>query len=734
MPKTISKLTYATAASIFCAAIFVVHTFYQTNTDTTSWALTTLFSSLLILSFIPTILTNYKQQNHADQSNSLSNTMQSVINLSRANKPLIETLHEIINLLCRNTGARFIYFIPTDSLPGTETAKYIFSLDNNYFDDEAQQSINQELIAFEHSDIIPKKCIAAKNAQIVNHEENLPLHSLLNKFGVNNHLIIPANTKNRTKAFISISYDGNTDTQTYIPMLDSIATHIACLIEYHWENRELQNNIRRLENSQRAANIGSIEWSANERSCLWSNQVYELFGYEPDSFQPSISALIEFAHFADRRRLRAFFDNVKNYTGDCVEYKALHVKGKEIMIRIKTDQDENNGNYNAVIQDITEQHRLSDIKAEFISTVSHELRTPLTAIKGSLSLIDLSSNEDNKVDNIHLVEIARKNIDRLLFLVNDILDIEKANSGELTLNLKKTEINQLIRDASNQMTHYASQFGTTIDLQLFAKDIHVSIDQNRVTQAILNILSNAIKYSPEGSTVTLRTQSNDETMRILISDQGEGIPDDMKDRVFEKFTQITSSHHKKIGGSGLGLSIAKVLIEKHGGRIGFYPNENKGSTFYIELNIIDDPISRLMKSPDNEKMDKKSVLVIEDDLPTSKHLRILLQKLGYNVTNAYSIEQAKDLFEGNSFDLVTVDVMLPDDNGLHFVKNINSKQPNLPVLVISAVADLMKEKEENKNLNVHHWFTKPFNHEDFIQTIKKLAKSESDNQSSHKII
>lgn len=668
---------------------------------------------------------------NSEETNKVSDfdTLHTIVKLFNDDKSLTEKIERTLAIASKYNDACFAFYEPIRTKSQNhllcDSVRYI---NNNLLPTTEQEKLLKQISNLSTSDIIDLPTLDTTKVSQGHFRNSTLLHRILHKYKIDTHITLPINDQDETIAIIEFFFREEIKPQT--ALFDAINQYLNTTHKQAQYQQELKSSVLRLENSQRVSHIGSWEWIKSSDHCIWSDHVFELFGYQANSFQPSISALIEFAHFAERRQLRAFFDNIDNNSEKSIEYKAIHLKGHEITINIKSGISQQGDMLTGIIQDISEQHQLNNMKADFISTVSHELRTPLTAIKGSLSLIEIDPNNSSNDSNIHLMTIAKKNIDRLLFLVNDILDIEKANSGELKLNLQDTSINQLVTDAANQMTHYASQFNTHIRLNLNKRDIFSNIDQQRITQAILNILSNAIKYSPEGGTVTITTETVGESIKILVSDEGKGIPEDMKDRIFDKFTQITSTPKNKIGGSGLGLSIAKILVEKHGGKIGISNTSDKGCTFYIELNIIDSPIHRLIDAAQSQSNENKNVLVIEDDIPTAKHLRILLQQLGYQVTNAYSIKQAREFVENNHYNLITVDVMLPDQNGLSFVREINMRDSKIPVFVISAVADIMRRKDEHKTLNVMHWFTKPFNHHEFVKIINSVANKASLEQAS----
>lgn len=240
--------------------------------------------------------------------------------------------------------------------------------------------------------------------------------------------------------------------------------------------------------------------------------------------------------------------------------------------------------YVVVFNDVTERRRLDHLKDEFVSVVSHELRTPLTSIKGALLMV-LSGKIGLIPEKVHgMLTIAANNSERLELLINDLLDINKLQLSASTF--KPVALNELISQAIHSNQGYADKYGVECIWQPTLEDsVMVMGDELRLTQALLNLLSNAIKYSPQDKPVTVSTESDDNTIRISVSDSGSGIPLDYQEKVFEKFSQADSSDTRQKGGTGLGLAITKEIIEKHSGQISFITSPEQGTTFCIELPI-----------------------------------------------------------------------------------------------------------------------------------------------------
>lgn len=240
-----------------------------------------------------------------------------------------------------------------------------------------------------------------------------------------------------------------------------------------------------------------------------------------------------------------------------------------------------------LILEIGVRKRAEKIKQEFTSTVSHELRTPLTSIKGALGLIRSGAIEKIPVKLQSMLDIAYANSDRLVLLINDILDVEKIESGMMTFHMQPTQAVSLVEEAIKANKGYADEHGIIFVETVMEKDSLVHADKDRLMQALSNLMSNAAKYSSKGEQVELSVTRSGDTISIAVKDFGTGIPETFKNRIFEKFSQADSSDTRQRGGTGLGLSITKAIVEQHGGKIDFDSKEGVGSTFFFTLPAVE---------------------------------------------------------------------------------------------------------------------------------------------------
>lgn len=381
-----------------------------------------------------------------------------------------------------------------------------------------------------------------------------------------------------------------------------------------------------------------------------------------------------------------------------------------------------------IFNDITERKKVEQIKNEFISTVSHELRTPLTSVRGSLGLLVGGAGGVLPDQASTLLGIANKNTERLLLLINDILAIEKIESGKMVYNYKLLNLREFL-DASIQANFaYGEQFGINFEITQCPDTIQIYADEGRLMQVMNNLLSNSAKFSAQGSQVELSAVRRADKVRISITDNGKGIPQNFQKHIFEKFAQADSSDTRTLGGTGLGLSISKAIVEQHGGRIDFISRVNIGTTFFFDL-----PVWTSHSDTDVPSLPapaKYRILICEDDPDIAFMLRMILAQAGFDADTARTVEQAKKLIKEIPYLAVTLDLSLPDEQGrtydpegIRLVKELRrqDRTRELPVIVVSAIADQAKRRLNGSAFGIIDWLEKPLNEERLLAAVKSIA-------------
>ena len=362
----------------------------------------------------------------------------------------------------------------------------------------------------------------------------------------------------------------------------------------------------------------------------------------------------------------------------------------------------------SVIIDISDRKRMDRLKDEFVSTVSHELRTPLTSIAGSLGLLIGGAAGALPEPAARLIRIAQSNSQRLVRLINDILDIEKIESGQTAFKFKRLSARALAEQVIEASRGYADSFRVQIGLDADAPTGEVYADPDRFAQVITNLLSNAIKFSPPGGEVAVTIQEHDDTVRISVRDHGHGIPNEFRPRLFEKFAQADATDAPQKGGTGLGLSIVKQIVTRLGGTVGFEDAAGGGTVFYVALPGWAQVAAREI----DDRQSSARVLLCEDDLDTAFALRDGLRPFGFSTDFAHSPADAIMRAQATRYDAVLVDLDLPDGNGISLIRELR-ELPEIyktPIVVISADAGWDKGGGlDTSHLNVLECIQKPVN-------------------------
>jgi len=373
--------------------------------------------------------------------------------------------------------------------------------------------------------------------------------------------------------------------------------------------------------------------------------------------------------------------------------------------------------------DITELKRINRMKTEFISTVSHELRTPLTSIRGSLGLV-LGGVVGDVPDTVkNLVDIANKNCERLIRLINDILDSEKIESGKMHLELTVVNMAQLVQQAIAAHEGFAEQHGVKLVLQAPDAPLQARIDSDRLVQVVTNLLSNAVKFSPPDGTVTVNVLRVDQGVRVEVVDCGPGIPDNFRDRIFQKFSQADASDSREKGGTGLGLNISQALVHKMGGQIGFVSKTGAGSTFFFEFPEWQNPEPAAQLPPcDVQPAPKRPhILICESDPDVALLISMMLEKAGFDSEMVHGAPQALERVLSGSFVALTVDLNLPGSASFMNALRSDERIRHLPVVAISAVAGEGRLQFNQKLHTVSDWLEKPINESRLVQSVRRAV-------------
>jgi signal transduction histidine kinase len=329
-----------------------------------------------------------------------------------------------------------------------------------------------------------------------------------------------------------------------------------------------------------------------------------------------------------------------------------------------------------------ERKRLDRLKDEFVSTVSHELSTPLTSISASLGL--LVGQLDGKLSEAadRLLVIAHKNSQRLVRLVNDILDIEKIESGRIPFNLSRVDVRPLVEQTIESNRGFADSYGVRVRLDSASADREVNADPDRLAQVVTNLLSNAIKFSPADGEVVVAVETNGDVVRISVRDHGTGIPAEFKPHIFEKFAQADATSSRQKGGTGLGLSIVAQIVERLGGQIGFQDAPGGGTIFHVDLPTWDAAALREIGLEAETRIPR--ILHLDDDHEVLAAVAQALRAT-VDVVSVDSIADARLALAGDRIDLAVLDLSLGAASGLGLLPDLRDSHGNMiPAIIFAA--------------------------------------------------
>jgi len=376
-----------------------------------------------------------------------------------------------------------------------------------------------------------------------------------------------------------------------------------------------------------------------------------------------------------------------------------------------------------------ESNRLKD---EFLATVSHELRTPLTAILGWSRLLEGGTLDDSVTQQA--VEVIWRNAKAQAQIVDDILDVSRIITGNLYLDMHPLEVVPIVENAINVVRPTADAKGINIEKCFDSKPAMISGDANRLQQVVWNLLSNAVKFTDSGGRVRVKVSRFGGTVEVRVTDTGRGISKEFLPYVFDRFRQADSTTTRQHGGLGLGLAIARHLVEIHGGTVSAESGgDGRGATFTIRLPLIEATASaksfaeldHQKLAPSQQLLSGLNVLVVDDDSDTLTLMATALTRRQANVTAVSSAGEAIEAIIRKRPDVLVSDIAMPDEDGYGLIQKIRSLEngatENIPAVAITAYAK-DEDRERALSAGFQIYLAKPVELTELISVVARAAK------------
>lgn len=436
------------------------------------------------------------------------------------------------------------------------------------------------------------------------------------------------------------------------------------------------------------------------------------------------------AVFADPK---AFFSLVTGTATDTTSQLSETIRQRwpqprELMLTSVPVHDDSGGFFGRlyVLRDVSREREAERVKDEFVSMVSHELRTPLTSINGYVELLLDGDVGELSADQLDFLRVVKHNADRLLALVNDLLDISRLESGKVRLHVAPLDLAALVSTVVRSFRPQMESKRQPLEARL-PDHLNVLGDPERLMQVLTNLLSNAHKYTPEGGRITLTLREQDGQAVVDVTDTGVGMTTQEQAQVFTRFFRAKNRATQEAGGTGLGLVITRQLVEMHGGTINLASEPGVGTTFTVTLPLAPSAVS-VVPLPTGEApgatetlqvpATSATILVVDDEPDIARLLSRYLERAGHHVTTASSgteaLQQARELHP----DLITLDVMMPDADGFTVLEWLKSDEATaaIPVVMLSIIPD----QERGALLGAVDYIAKPVSQETLVARIGQV--------------
>ena len=550
---------------------------------------------------------------------------------------------------------------------------------------------------------ISRRCVSEEKGY---HEEDFIVHDM----------VIPVlSTDDKVVALMMFSRFDSAFDKKDVKMAESMAKQVSITLDKiniyeqsEYDRKLTQNTLNSIHEGVQLVNDNGTLLKVNKTICdMLSCTSHEVIvGKDFEFWSKEIGSKVE-----NEQELTAFFKQVMS--GERTIENAFIYKMKNpsqnIVMKVYCEEVFEEGKRIGVIfvhRNITKEHEVDQMKSEFVSTVSHELRTPLASVLGFTELM-LTKQLPEARQKKYLTTIFQE-AKRLTSLINDFLDVQRMEAGKQTYEKKYEDVLAIIKQCVE--TQKINTNKHKIKINQSTENTTVLGDKDKLIQVFNNLISNAIKYSPDGGDIEVKIYQTSKTLCIGIKDNGIGIPTEFQEHLFTKFYRVDNSDMRKIGGTGLGLAIVKEIIKAHEGLITFASEVGQGSTFTVQLPLVNtaEQMQGASSSLRNKGSNGADVIIVEDDRNLASLLETELKESGFFVKHYYDGATAYNAIEKSVPDAIVLDIMLDNDemDGWDFLKKVkqSTKLKEVPIFISTA----LEEKEKGMNLGAHDYLIKPY--------------------------
>lgn len=503
------------------------------------------------------------------------------------------------------------------------------------------------------------------------------------------------------------------------------------------EHKQTLNRLRRkqefLRVTHEAAAFGTFEWNIKENVNWWSPELEGLYGLVPGSFAGSYEAWQERVHPEDLRKADAEMRNSLQSGQFYTDFRILRGDGeiRWIHARARILYDEN-GQAESMVginMDVTDRRATEEAlrqadrrKDEFLAMLAHELRNPLSAISNALHVARLPGLPDEKLR--WTSDVLDRQMTQLTRLIDDLLDVARITQGKIQLKKERVLVNAIVQRAVAAVSSLVDSRRHQLTTNLVG-DWYCDADPARLEQILVNLLTNAAKYTPTGGQIAIGVRGDDKQLCIEVTDNGTGIPAAMLPHVFELFTQVDRSLERSQGGLGIGLTLVRRLIELHGGQVAVQSKEGQGSTFSVTLPTSAESSRTLEHGPLYRRAARPtSILIVDDNRDSAAMLATLLAHQGHEVSQAFDGEEALEIAQQRLPAIILLDLGLPVKNGFEVAALLRSD----PAFVATRLVALSgygqpDDRRRTAAVGFHEHLVKPVHHDTLMRLIDDMARS-----------